>query len=262
MVPAFPFAVAAAIGLIAGRFGPRLRVVGLAPAVAFAALMLLRGKAYYTGPIYPVLLGVSAVMVEHVSHRIARPVVRWGSVLMLLVYTGVLLPLGLPILEPARMEAYLVDLGMQETAKTNIGDQERIPQDYADMLNWKQQVEAVARVYHNLPEVDQARAVIIGSNYGEAGAVDFYGPKLGLPPARAVVGTYWYFGPGQLPGEVVIGAGLTEDELVDYFDDLELAETVLEPFAVAEERVYRVFVARAPRFVSLQGLWPSFRGKH
>ena len=261
MVPAFPFAVAGAIGLIAGRFGPRLRMVGLAPVIAFLSIMLFHGKAYYAGPLYPVLLGAGAVMIERVSHRIAKRVIQWGAVALLGVYLVVLLPLGIPILEPAKMEAYLVKLGMQDAAQTNVGDQERIPQDYADMLNWRQQVEALADVYANLPEADRSRAVILASNYGEAGAIDFYGPHLGLPPAKAIVGTYWHFGPGDQPGEVVISIGFSRETLVDLFAEAELVETVSHPYAVAEERDLQIFVARHP-YQTLQELWPSFEGRH
>jgi hypothetical protein len=75
-----------------------------------------------------------------------------------------------------------------------------LPQDYADMLNWEEQVVEIARVYHELPTEDRERAVILTSNYGEAGSIDFYRPRFGLPPAVAYVGTYWFFGPGALPG--------------------------------------------------------------
>ncbi|NIQ55066.1 MAG: glycosyltransferase, partial [Gammaproteobacteria bacterium] len=82
-----------------------------------------------------------------------------------------------------------------------------LPQDYADMLGWERLVDEVAEVYHALPPEDRARAVILCSNYGEAGAVDFYGPERDLPGAIAFVGSYWYWGPGNLPGDVILAVG-------------------------------------------------------
>ncbi len=90
--------------------------------------------------------------------------------------------------------------GLTDALRTNTGELGRLPQDFADMLGWEEQVEAVARVYRELPAGDRERAVIIGGNYGEAGAIDFFGPRYGLPGAVCPCGSYWFFGPGERPG--------------------------------------------------------------
>ena len=48
----------------------------------------------------------------------------------------------------------------------------------------------VARVYRALPEEDRKKAAIFGQNYGQAGAVDRFGPALGLPKALSGHLTY------------------------------------------------------------------------
>jgi hypothetical protein len=160
------------------------------------------------------------------------------------------------------MEHYLVSLGAQNAAATtNVGAQERIPQDYGDMLNWRQQVAEVARVYHSLPNADRERAVILASNYGEAGAIDFYGPLFDIPKARAVVGTYWFFGPGGLPGDVIIMHGFSREEVAEHCGVLEDAGHVTHQFAVAEERDVAIRVCSEPR-QTLQDIWPSLAGNN
>jgi hypothetical protein len=129
------------------------------------------------------------------------------------------------------------------------------------MLNWKEQVKEVAAVYHALPDTDRERAVIFASNYGEAGAIDFYGPRYGIPKAIAVVGTYWFFGPGDLPGDIVILHGVGRDEAADYCGTIEVVSTVTHPFAVEEERDVVISICREPR-QTLQELWPSMAGNN
>jgi hypothetical protein len=75
------------------------------------------------------------------------------------------------------------------------------------MLGWERQVAAVAGVYHGLSNEERRQAVIVAGNYGEAGAIDFFGPRLGLPPAVSPAGSYWFFGPGTRPGAVVVAIG-------------------------------------------------------
>lgn len=257
----FIIAAVGALCLGFGRLGRRYRLAGWAAILALVTLMVLHGKSYYAGPVYPVLFGAGAAVIAGLKAPRWGPAVRWGLVAAMAAYLIVLLPLGLPILPPERMERYLVAIGLQSAAVTNVGAQERIPQDYADMLNWEEQVREVARVYDSLPPPEQRRAVILASNYGEAGAIDFYGPRYGLPSARAFVGSYWFFGPGDLPGEVMILHGFAEDDVKDYFESVAAAGHVTHRYAVTEERDLTIFVGRGPR-TTLQEAWPGWRGEN
>jgi hypothetical protein len=144
---------------------------------------------------------------------------------------------------------------------TNTGELERLPQDYADMLGWERQVAAVAGVYHGLSNEERRQAVIVAGNYGEAGAIDFFGPRLGLQPAVSPAGSYWFFGPGTRPGAVVVAIGPSREDLMPFFESVEPAARTGDPWAVAEERDLIVLVARRPRR-SLQEIWPTLAGRN
>jgi hypothetical protein len=159
------------------------------------------------------------------------------------------------------MAAYTARIGASGANRNNTGGMERLPQDYADMLGWPEQVAAVARVYRALPPEKRARAVVLAGNYGEAGAVDFHGPALGLPRAVSPAGSYWFFGPGALPGEVVVAVGVPEAELRRVFRTVAPAGRVAHPWAVAEERDLTLYVAEDPAR-TLQEVWPSLAGRN
>jgi hypothetical protein len=139
------------------------------------------------------------------------------AVALVVGYGLLTLPFGLPVLPPLEMARYAETMGVRRAVTTNVGVVQRLPQDYADMLGWEQRVAAVARVYHSLSPADQARAVVVGSNYGEAGAIDFYGPRYGLPRAISTEGTYWYFGPGDKPGEIAVAIDDDREGLDRFF---------------------------------------------
>jgi 4-amino-4-deoxy-L-arabinose transferase-like glycosyltransferase len=240
------------------RFRP-FGLVGWSCLWALILLVVLRGKPYYAGPVHPTLFAAGAVVLERL--RIPRwgAVLRWGAVTAVVAWGMLSLPLGFPVLPPPRMEAYVTVLGDEGARTTNIGEIERLPQDYADMLGWREFVAAVADVYHGLPPADREQAVILASNYGEAGAIDFYGTELGLPKAVAVVGTYWFFGPGERPGEVIVVIGFARDEIGDRFSTLDSAAHWTHPYMVAEQRNLTFFVGRGPE-ETLQQIWPRFEG--
>jgi 4-amino-4-deoxy-L-arabinose transferase-like glycosyltransferase len=243
-------------------FDPALRafrVVGWTCAYAFLILIALHGKSYYIGPVYPVLLGAGAVELERVRHLRLGPALRWGTATALLLFMALILPLGVPILPPAAMARYAVAIGAGAALRTNTGEAGRLPQDYADMIGWEEQVRAVAAVYRALPPADRSRTVLVAANYGEAGALDFFGPRYGLPPVVSPAGSFWFFGPGERPGEVVVTIGAERTELEPLFGAVREAGRVHSPWSVDEERDLTIFVARVPRR-TLQQAWPSLAG--
>jgi hypothetical protein len=79
-----------------------------------------------------------------------------------------------------------------------------LPEDWADMHGWPELAAAVARIYDGLPPAQRAQAAIVTSNYGEAGAIDFFGGPYGLPPAISGHNNYWLWGTHGYSGNVVI----------------------------------------------------------
>ena len=210
---------------------------------------------------YPTLIGAGGVMLERARGERLGRALRWGAVVALLVTIAVLLPIGVPILPPPAMARYARAIGASSALRTNTGEMERLPQDYADMLGWEEQARAVARVYRSLPAPDRARTVLVGANYGEAGALDFFGPRYGLPAVVSPTGSFWFFGPGTKPGEVVVTIGAGREDLVPLFDSVEAAGRVTSPWSVAEERDLTIYVARGPHR-TLQEVWPSLAGRN
>src|ERR1700745_2472994 len=77
-----------------------------------------------------------------------------------------------------------------------------LPQLFADMFGWQEQVLSVAGVYKALPEAERAQAVVLAFNCGEASAVDYFGSKLGLRPAISGHNPYGLWGPVASSGQV------------------------------------------------------------
>jgi 4-amino-4-deoxy-L-arabinose transferase-like glycosyltransferase len=259
--PSTALALAGLVALGAARRLEEFRAIGIACGVAFVLLLALHGKSYYIGPVYPVLFAAGAVQVEALGDTPLAEFVNWGAVTVLVAYGIVISPLGLPYLPPARMATYGEALGATSALRTNTGELERLPQDYADMLGWREQALAVARIYHRLPADHRSEVVILAANYGEAGALELYGPRYRLPPPVSPAGSFWYFGPGTRPGKVVLTLGVEPADLSGRFQTVRLMGRVGQPWAVAEERAVPIVLAMGPQR-TLQEVWPSLAGRH
>src|SRR5205823_362367 len=151
---------------------------------------------------YPMLLAAGGVGLERVfANRL-----RWFklALLVVIVLTGALFaPLAIPILPPGKLVAYMRAIH-QEPPRTETSHTAALPQVFADQFGWKEMVASVAHVYHHLRPEDRERAAIFCQNYGEAGAIDFFGRAFDLPQAISGHQNYFLWGPRDYTGEVVL----------------------------------------------------------
>lgn len=229
----------------------RFRALGVAAAAIFSLLLAGGGKAYYFGPVLPLLVAAAALAVVRWLDRPGR---RWALALVVLVCVAgnvPLYPFGAPVLRPEAMVRYAARFG-QTGNRTNAGGELPLPQDYADMTGWREQVEAVAAVYRSLPPEDQARTAILATNYGRAGAVALYGREFGLPYPISRNGDFWFWGTGGKRGDVVIVVGADRESLEKYFGVVTEASRVRNPWGVVEEQDVPIWLCRHSR-IDLEG---------
>src|SRR5207248_2141308 len=84
--------------------------------------------------------------------------------------------------------------------------------NYAHMLGWPELTEQIAQVYDGLPADRRPNAIILAHYYGEAGAIDYYGPALGLPRAMSPHLSYWYWAPSRMDPTTAVLINYTLDE--------------------------------------------------
>src|SRR6266568_4291567 len=177
----FPLWFGGLIWLLASREGRCYRVIAFTYLIALAEFIVMHGKNYYLAPAYPMLFAAGGAGFE----RILSLRFRWlkPAIAFLVVVSAVVLaPVVLPILSPEKLLAYMRAIHF-EVPRTETSQTAALPQLYADQFGWEEMVRSVAGVYASLPPEEQKRAAIFCQNYGEAGAIDFFGSKYGLPPA-------------------------------------------------------------------------------
>jgi hypothetical protein len=241
------------------REGKRFRFLGWAYLIVLAVFMFLGGKSYYALPVYPILMAAGGAAFDDFSKSRARRWLRVAFPTLLILGGLIALPFGVPILPVETFLRYSKMMPYSRVAQT-----ERdavyvpLPQLYADMFGWDTMAETVAQVYQGLPTADRSDCAILAGNYGEAGAIDYYGPALGLPKALSGHNSYFYWGPRRYSGACVIVFGERSEEFVKLFGDVQRAATIVSPHAMLNEQSVPVYVCRKP-IATLAVLWPRFK---
>ena len=252
-----PLWIAGLLWLFGSREGHPYRAIGIIYLVTLAEFIILHGKSYYLAPAYPMLFAAGGVAVE----RIFASHFQWLKPVLLstILLTGALFaPLTVPILPPDKLVGYMRAVHLQPP-RTETSHTGALPQLFADQFGWEQLVGSVAHVYHHLRPEDEKRAAIFCQNYGEAGAIDFFGPKFGLPSAISGHQNYFLWGPRDWTGEVALVLDTDdEDERKLFASVQDLGQIVSSPWAMPFERRNHIFLCRDLK-VSVQEFWPRIK---
>ena len=170
---------------------------------------------------------------------------------------GSIAPTAIPLLSIEGYIAYTKKLGIHQQ-KFEHQPESQLPQIYADMEGWEERVKIVAAYFHSLPPQEQKVTAIGGSNYGEAGAVDLFGPKYGLPKAISTANNYWIWGPRNYSGEsLILMDEDSPEKYAEHCKSLKLVGRPNDPYSRPDEN-YPIYhcVGLTP---DLQSLWPTLK---
>jgi 4-amino-4-deoxy-L-arabinose transferase-like glycosyltransferase len=216
----------------------RFRALGWMFTVTFLLLFLSKGRGYYIGPAYVMLLAAGAVWFEQWLALRSERIRRLGSGLAwtVLAIGGLA---GISIAKPVAP----INSGLWKIT-AGIND------IYVEMVGWQDLTAGVARVYQSIPEKEKPDTIIYAGNYGEAGALDLYGKQYGLPRVISGSNSLWYRGYGDADPTTVIAVGVSDSEAGMVFRSCKVAGRVTNSYGVKnEESTYHttILVCRDPR---------------
>ena len=230
------------IGLIALFRSARFRILAWMAVVPFVLFLIAKGRGYYLSPVYPMLLAAGAVQLTRwlESRGPSAPRIAFTAIAVLFLAGGSVILIMLPL---APVDSRLARFAMSMNS------------DLSEEVGWPEMTAEVARIWNSIPPPERARTAIYCSNYGEAGAINLYGPRYGLPPAISGINSFWARGYGNPPPETVIVLGISHRERAEQFFSLVTpAGRIPNPHHVANEESTHpdIFVCRG-----LKTTWPA-----
>jgi 4-amino-4-deoxy-L-arabinose transferase-like glycosyltransferase len=220
------------------------RAIGLAYVVLAVVLAIAAGdKQYYVAGLYVPLWGAGARPLEGwlARHRTgsARPITVVGFALT----SVLLLPAALPVLP-----------------ESSLASVKGLNPELAEQVGWPDLVAQVAVAWRSIPDQERASAAIFTSNYGEAGAIDRFGPSIGLPNAYSGHNNYWWWGPPPATSRTLVAVGFEDRAYLEsMFGTVRRVGTITNALNVEnQEQGLPIWVVSDPK-LSWQDIWSQVR---
>lgn len=234
---AAPLWIAGLIGFLRNR---RYRMLAFMYLVPVLVLWLSKGRGYYPGAAYPMLIAMGAVRGERWLRSL--PLVWQRS--LATVYFTLLIAAGLYF-----ASIILPTMTLRSWALKNNGD-------LREEIGWSELVKTVAGIRDSLPPEQRNNLGIITGNYGEQGAVEILGRPYGLPMPISGVNSAWLRGYPTPPPTTLIVLGRAQEQVDRRFTSCRLAGHVTNSLDVHNEESDLhpdIFVCGPPRLA-----WPEF----
>lgn len=239
--------------------GKPFRLLGYIYLFVFLLLIVnQKSRTGYLSPAYPILFAGGATIIEKWIATLGKTWLKPATLLTLTVAGIATAPLALPVLLVESYIRYARALGVEPSTeeKKEIG---KLPQFFADMHGWKELAVSVAEVYRKLSPEERSECVIFTQNYGEAGALEFFGKAPHqLPKVISSHNNYWIWGPGNHSGKVAIILGGDFEDHEEFFESVTEAGVFRCDYCMPYEDNSPIYIGRNLK-VPLKTLWPELK---
>lgn len=223
--------------LLFNRQGRKYISIAVIYTVVIALLLYFNGKGYYAAAMYPSLMAFGATWFSGVIGKKGWHWLRYVAPVYMLVTTLFLLPLMLPVASPETLVDFYHKTHFDKHSPLRWEDhkQHPLPQDFADMLGWKEIAEKTARIYHQLPDSVKEQTMLYGDSYGQAGTLSFYRKKFNLPEAYSDNASYIFWLPKNFTAKyflfVTHDLPEADDSFFNHWQKTEVKDSVTNRYA-------------------------------
>lgn len=134
--------------------------------------IFFKAKGYYAIGLYPILLAFGAVYLEKLLEKGWLRYLKIPSLLIPILIMTPIFQIALPVLKPSQIIEKSDAFESLGLLRWEDGKNHAIPQDFADMLGWRELASLVDQAFDSIDAKENT--LIQCDNYGQAGAINFY----------------------------------------------------------------------------------------
>ncbi|MDQ6814223.1 MAG: glycosyltransferase family 39 protein [Bacteroidota bacterium] len=233
-LPYFFVWIGGLVWLLFFKVGKPYRILASIYLTVIILFMVTNGKNYYSLGAYPMLFAAGGVWLEQISTAKKYPL-RYVYVAVIILLFLPLIPVLLPVWKPQKLANYYKKTGFDKAGACRWEDLQDhpLPQDFADMLSWKEMGQKVSRVYASLNDSVKNSTLVYCRNYALAGAVNYYGT--GLPQVNSDNASFLFWMPDKYDVKDLLFVGRRipdkDDKVFQQFEKYTVVDSITTPLA-------------------------------
>ena len=249
-----PIWISGLLYLLLNKNGQKFRFLGWTAVIFLFIYLIQNSKVYYVVPIFPLLFSAGSIAAERFLFKFKVKWPRWVMVAVVIVSGTILMPLAVPVLPVKQFVVYAKTFGLWNLIRMEKGEGDVLPLHFVYRLGWKELVNIVGNTFKALPQNERDSCAVLASWYGIAGAIDHYGPKIGLPYAICPRNNYWLWGPRNYSGNTVLAVGYNADYLRKFFNRVKQVAHFDQQYAYGTD----IYLCKEPK-AKLHEMWPKLK---
>jgi hypothetical protein len=226
-----PLTAGALIAFFSYKSFRSYRFIGITFVAVIALFAYMKAKDYYAIGIYPVMIAFGSIYIDSILAK------KWKSVILaLLIFFNITiffltLKVVYPICTPPEIRQNANAFEKLGMLRWEDGKNHDLPQDFADMLGWREMADKSLAAYNMIPADEQENTLVICYNYGQAGALNYFNRKK-MPEAYAYNTDYIYWLPRLKKIQNILLVGKNPGQrITGQFKDCKLLGVVENPYA-------------------------------
>jgi hypothetical protein len=207
------------------------RFVGLTFVLVIVLFAFLKAKGYYAIGLYPVILAFGSVYIERIFKRYWKPVVVSSLIMINLMVFILTVKIVYPIYSPSEIIQHTKEFEKLGMLRWEDGQNHALPQDFADMIGWKEMALKSLKAYKMIPVDELKYTLVFCDNYGQVGALNYYN-RSKMPEAYSFNTDYIYWLPRLTLIKNILLVGKEPDkEIIHLFFSYKIIDSVGNAFA-------------------------------
>ena len=230
LIGAVPLIIGSLIAVFRLNEFKRYKVIGVTFLIVLAIFTILRAKDYYAFGLYPVLMAIGAVYMEKLFHEKFKYIASLYIILNLALFISIAVYL-LPVYSPNQIIEKKKQFEAIGLLRWEDGKNHQLPQDFSNMVGWKEMAEKTLSAYNQLPESSRKETIIFCDNYGQSGALNFYA-RGKIPEAYSFSTDYLFWIPDNiLIHNVILIGNIPDLKIRKLFESVVKLDSVQNSFS-------------------------------
>lgn len=246
-----PLIFAVLIAFIQYRPFRIFRIIGITFLTVLVLFSFLKAKEYYAIGLYPVLFAFGSVYIEQILSRKGRLIVVPALIGFNLLFFVASAKLVYPVMSPAEINESKADFDQLGMLRWEDGKNHDLPQDFADMIGWREMAEKSLIAYQAIPPEELKNTLIFCDNYGQTGALNYYN-RGKMPEAYSFNTDYIYWLPqlDRIQNILIIGKK-PSPEIISMFAGFERVGVVENRYAREKNTAIYLLTGASPEVTNM-----------